>query len=324
MINTATKSSPTSPSSLPGTKDIMPRNHRAFTLVELLVVIGIIAVLIAILMPALRRARQAALQAECLSNLRQCALGFQMYAGDNLGYIPAEISQGSGNTGFCFWPGFLSYGYRVVPNPLPPTAGTQSTKYIDEHVIICPATLHADLAQAYFSAEQPNIGYALYTYCNYGNYTSGQSPFMQQTIFDPLDPPGLQWSLITERPATPVTTNGVPNGFSDGVPISPDQMPMLGDSYESPGNGGSMYYGGFGGGHMFANFSSCPDWIIQTYGWISSTPYGGAIQTIHGNNANVAFYDGHAESLDARGLRANAGIRLMCTYDQYGNEVTTN
>src|SRR3954464_6442050 len=64
----------------------------AFTLVELLVVIGIIAILIAILMPALRRARESANGIACSSNQRQIMLAFLMFAADNKGHLPGNFT----------------------------------------------------------------------------------------------------------------------------------------------------------------------------------------------------------------------------------------
>lgn len=65
---------------------------KTFTLVELLVVIGIIAILAAILLPALGRSREKAVQTQCLSNLRQLGIAENAYAADHNQYITPDLA----------------------------------------------------------------------------------------------------------------------------------------------------------------------------------------------------------------------------------------
>lgn len=90
------------------------RSRQAFTLIELLVVISIVSLLVAILLPALQKARQATRLTMSLSNLRQLTIGLHSYSNDFKSSLPwGRDYQGAGETNK-YWPGFLYYSSYVT------------------------------------------------------------------------------------------------------------------------------------------------------------------------------------------------------------------
>jgi prepilin-type N-terminal cleavage/methylation domain-containing protein len=90
---------------------------KAFTLIELLVVVAIIAILAALLLPALARSRSASQRVVCANNMRQLMLGWKMYPEDNDGFlVPNEIGWPAGGPG-SGWQGWAAaiMGYTNEP-----------------------------------------------------------------------------------------------------------------------------------------------------------------------------------------------------------------
>ena len=133
------------------------RSKSAFTLVELLVVIGIIALLIAILLPALNKAREQSRTTTCMSNLRQIGIVHANYVADHRGYvIPCDI--GDWNTP----PG--ANGYSTLENwttilvtmrylPYPPTV--RGSPPPENNVLKCPSALDEFVANSSVTSGLP-------------------------------------------------------------------------------------------------------------------------------------------------------------------------
>ncbi len=123
---------------------------RGFTLVELLVVIGIIALLISILLPALSRARSQATVVNCLSNIRQLSTALVNYATENKGKFPPNIDNIPDSTPRNnSWFDVDRIG-RYLPKAVVETAGlaTQAPS-VGGTVMVCPVAAGDDTARSY-------------------------------------------------------------------------------------------------------------------------------------------------------------------------------
>jgi prepilin-type N-terminal cleavage/methylation domain-containing protein/prepilin-type processing-associated H-X9-DG protein len=263
-----------------------------FTLVELLVVVGIIALLIAILLPALQRAREAGNKARCLSNLHQVGLAMQMYRIENHDYF-YEYTLSDNTT--------VNYGYynnggqwdNPAPNRtlLPPYPTYWTTHF-------CPTYW----AVAYMPYVQK--GYAQYTGADAESRfaaarslwrcpsSTWQSNFTQSGATtpdtDPTEPSclGLNWFVIGRKA-------GIFNNPSNLIVCqdSPEQtMEANGDmltSYQSTNAGTNV--ADLNNIQWYQTSTNCSQW---------QTPKEALHEYFrHGNTCNCLRLDGHADSV---------------------------
>lgn len=133
-----------------------PNAIAAFTLLELLIVIAIIALLAALLVPSLMRSKQLAQRLKCVSNLHQLGLATQMYWDDHAGSC-FRYNLGSTNGGTLYWFGWLGAGAESQ-RPFEATTGALYPYLQGRGVELCPSLNYA-MTQFKLKASGAAYGY---------------------------------------------------------------------------------------------------------------------------------------------------------------------
>ena len=269
--------------------------HRGFTLVELLVVIGIIALLIGILLPALSRARKQASNVKCLSNLHQIALAYAQYAGENHGKMPVYMnSNATMDPAFVTWQEQLRpyYGKRPVPGRIEDTASS---------VRLCPEAL--ELLDPSFNTPEAGAWGDVHRAWNFQLTNAADTKGLPLRLFSSYSING--W--IYNPPNTDIADQSTSQllNYSGAADLADYQAkkletntarssecPLMADGIRLDGWPFPTDLGPVAGGYTLT--SGCRDYVGNNMGRYTLSR--------HGRTTNVAYLDGHAAAVPLRDL----------------------
>ena len=262
----------------------MRKQIKAFTLVELLVVVGIIALLVSILLPALNKARAAAQAVQCSSNMKQLALAVTMYATDNNGWYPSNDCTLPNPNNAAAAKAFPWYTDDLVGKYVNNRTKRVGPDYVSTRVYFCPSVMYVvtSAQPGYWGAGNMGIGYNAsnsirnnYLYYRYPNVLASDPSYAAAEA-------GLAANNRLVARQGKIRQSA---GFLLFTDVSG------GTTSEASNKFIQMYNGCARTGVAIAGTPYQGTSPVYT-----TNPAGDAVSYRHGQNANVAFLDGHVSA----------------------------
>jgi prepilin-type N-terminal cleavage/methylation domain-containing protein/prepilin-type processing-associated H-X9-DG protein len=279
------------------------KSQAGFTLIELLVVIAIIAILAAMLLPVLASAKARAQRMQCMNGMRQCGLGFPMFASDHNEMYPAAgwaSGPDASATAQISWDSLINSYLGSHASPADLDGGLVFPEYTSA-VLTCPADVFPKVD--WLGGSTPVFALRSYAMVACGQQQGSQNDFQRDPKYglENLNQPGKMGVGIYWVDPSATVVNWEPRGYNTSVVRDPAGTIMLVENTSGQQCAGNIWTCVCTGPSQPTGSDETRQTdstsVQQNPESQTSVNQGALLYKAHKNRFNYVFHDGHVESL---------------------------